>query len=62
MNTPSLGKAIEASHDALARIVNGDPGGYLALYAEEGEITLGNPFGPFAHGREEVTARLSLNN
>ena len=59
MNTPTLDSAIAASHDALAKIINGDPGGYLALYAEKGDITLGNPFGPFARGREEAAVRLS---
>ncbi len=54
MNTSTLDLAIEASHEALARIINGDPGGYLALFAETGEITLGNPFGPFARGRKEA--------
>lgn len=59
MSTPSLDSAIEASHNALLRITNGDPSGYLALYAEDEEPTLGNPFGPFAHGRQGVAERLS---
>ena len=59
MSTPSLDSAIEASHKALAAIVNGDPSGYLALYAEDEEMTLGNPFGPFARGRQSVAERLS---
>ncbi len=59
MSTHSLDSAIEASHNALAAIVNGDPSGYLALYAEDEDMTLGNPFGPFAHGRQSVAERLS---
>lgn len=59
MSTPNLDSAIEASHKALAAIVTGDPNGYLALYAEDEEVTLGNPFGPFACGRPSVTERLS---
>ena len=59
MSTHSLDSAIEASHKALAKIVNGDPSGYLALYAEDEEMTLGNPFGPFARGRQNVAERLS---
>jgi len=58
-NTPSLDSAIAANHGALAKIIKGDPSGYLALYVEDGEITLGNPFGPFALGREEAAERLS---
>ena len=59
MSTRSLDEAIEASHNALAAIVNGDPSGYQALYVEEEAPTLGNPFGPFAHGLENVVERLS---
>ncbi len=59
MSAHSLDSAIEASHNALAAIVNGDPSGYLALYAEDEEVTLGNPFGPFARGRQSVAERLS---
>ncbi len=59
MSTHSLDSAIEASHSALAAIVNGDPSGYQALYAEDEDPTLGNPFGPFAHGLEGVVERLS---
>ncbi len=59
MSTQSLDDAIAASHNALAAIVNGDPSGYRALYAEDEDPTLGNPFGPFAHGLENVVERLS---
>ena len=59
MSTPSLDDAIEASHHALAAIINGDPSGYRALYAEGEDPTLGNPFGPFAHGLQNVVERLS---
>ena len=59
MNTQTLDSAIAASHAALARIINGDPGGYLGLYLDADEISLGNPFGPFACGRKEVAERLS---
>ena len=59
MSTRGLDDAIEASHNALAAIVNGDPSGYRALYSEDEDPTLGNPFGPFAHGLENVVERLS---
>ena len=49
MSTPSLDDAIEASHHALAAIINGDPSGYRALYAEGEDPTLGNPFGKTGH-------------
>lgn len=59
MSTDGLDSAIEASHKALLAIVNGDPSGYLSLYAEDEEVTLGNPFGPFARGRQGIAERLS---
>ena len=59
MSTQSLDSAIEASHSTLAAIVNGDPSGYQALYAEDEDPTLGNPFGPFASGIQSVVERLS---
>lgn len=60
----ALPKALEAtvkeSHEALRRILNGDPSGYAALFADRSDITLGNPFGPFGKGREQVLK--ALNN
>ena len=40
--------AIEQSHLALAAILNGNSKAYEALFADRDDITLGNPFGPFA--------------
>lgn len=59
MDTPDLENAIEQSHAALGAILKGDPSVYQALYSEADDITLGNPFGPFAHGHQEVKARLA---
>jgi uncharacterized protein (TIGR02246 family) len=56
----ALEVVITASHDALRRILNGDPSGYAALFADRDDITLGNPFGPFGKGREAVLK--ALNN
>lgn len=61
--TPALPPALEAavtqSHEALRRILNGDPAGYAALFADREDITLGNPFGPFGKGTAEVRSRLA---
>ena len=57
---PALEAAIAESHEALRRILNGDPSGYAALFADRDDITLGNPFGPFGKGPGEVLA--ALNN
>lgn len=57
---PALEAEIDASHEALRKILNGDPSGYIALFADRPDITLGNPFGPFGKGREAVLK--ALNN
>jgi ketosteroid isomerase-like protein len=46
--------AVEASHKALAAIINGDLAPWLELYSEADDISLGNPFGPFAVGRQAM--------
>jgi len=56
---PALEAAIAESHEALRKILNGDPSGYAALFADRDDITLGNPFGPFGKGRAEVLKALS---
>lgn len=56
MDLPSeaLERAIELSHMALGPIVNGDSTGFVELFPEEEDVSLGNPFGPFASGRKKV--------
>ncbi|MFB9262492.1 YybH family protein [Bradyrhizobium erythrophlei] len=54
MATDSLDRAIERSHAAVAAIFRGDPGPAKALFSDEDDITLGNPFGPYAQGRKKV--------
>jgi ketosteroid isomerase-like protein len=54
-----LAAAIEQSHRALRAILNGDPTLYEALFAERDDITLGNPFGPYASGRAAVSKTLA---
>ncbi len=58
-NSQQLEEAIAESHRALEAILNGDPSKYLALFADRDDITLGNPFGPFGKGREQVAATLA---
>lgn len=56
---PALEAAIAQSHEALRKILNGDPSGYAALFADREDITLGNPFGPFGKGRAAVLRNLA---
>ena len=53
-----LDNAIEQSHAALAAILKGDPSVYKALYSDRDDVTLGNPFGPYARGRRKVEETL----
>jgi ketosteroid isomerase-like protein len=59
MATNNLTSAIEQSHAALAAILKGDPSGYRALYSLGDDVTLGNPFGPYVRGRQNVEATLA---
>ena len=54
--TNGIAGAIEQSHAALSAIWKGDPSGYLSLFSDADDITLGNPFGPYVRGRREVEA------
>jgi ketosteroid isomerase-like protein len=57
--TNDLDSAIEQSHAALAAILKGDPEVYKALYSDGDDVTLGNPFGPYARGRRKVEETLA---
>ena len=59
MSAKTLKSAIEESHAALDAILKGDNSGYQALFSEREDVTLGNPFGPFALGRNSVEATLA---
>jgi len=53
-----LDRAIELHHQAGDAIMKGDQGGYAELYSRRDDVTLGNPFGPFAHGYANVLRTL----
>ncbi len=59
MVTQDLDSAIDASHRALDAILRGDSSVYEALFSESDDVTLGNPFGPYAHGRTRVEEALA---
>jgi ketosteroid isomerase-like protein len=59
MPAKKLKGAIEESHAALDAILKGDKSGYQNLFSERDDVTLGNPFGPFARGRKNVEATLA---
>ena len=55
----TLEDAIAQSHAALDSMLKGDSTGYVALLSGRDDVTWGNPFGPFARGRESVEAALA---
>jgi hypothetical protein len=59
MATQDLSSAIEQSHLALGAMLRGDPSVYKALFSDEDDVTLGNPFGPYARGRKKVEETLA---
>lgn len=59
MEASDLDTVLERSHAALHGIANGDPRLFQALFSSADDVTLGNPFGPFAKGRKNVEATLA---
>src|SRR5919199_3233098 len=49
---------VEPYHQALGKIIKGDPEGYKELYSHRDDVTLANPFGPPARGWDEVAKTL----
>ena len=49
-----LDTAIARSREAVRGVSRGDATLIHALYADDDDVTLGNPFGPFARGRQAV--------
>jgi hypothetical protein len=49
-----LDSAIDQSHFALGEIVRGNPEPYQVLLSHREDVTLGNPFGPFVRGWDQV--------
>jgi ketosteroid isomerase-like protein len=53
-----LGQVVEEYHLALGEFMKGNHEPAEHLYSRADDITLGNPFGPFARGREEISQRM----
>ncbi|WP_136616707.1 MULTISPECIES: YybH family protein [Mesorhizobium] len=51
-------QAVEKYHLALDEFMKGNPAPAKKLYSQRDDVTLGNPFGPFAHGWKQVAERL----
>ena len=59
MPAKTLEEAVAQNHAALDTMLKGDSSGYVALLSDRDDVTWGNPFGPFARGRESVEATLA---
>jgi ketosteroid isomerase-like protein len=59
MAPKTLEDAVAQNEAALDAMLKGDCAGYVALLSDRDDVTWGNPFGPFARGRENVEATLA---
>ena len=50
MSSEDVDNAIERSHVAVRELVKGNPEPCKVLFSHREDVTLGNPFGPFARG------------
>ena len=50
MPSDDVDSAIERNHFAMSEIVKGNPEPCEGLFSHREDVTLGNPFGPFARG------------
>jgi ketosteroid isomerase-like protein len=55
-----LEQVIERYHEALDAFMKGNHGPAAELFSEREDVTLGNPFGPFARGREQVVDTMRM--
>ena len=56
LNLCEIDDPVEAYHDALGHIVEGDPGPLQELYSHRDDVTLSNPWGPTRRGWADVSA------
>jgi ketosteroid isomerase-like protein len=54
MPSDELEAVVEQTHAALAAIIQGDADPWRAVFSQRDDGTLGNPFGPFVRGFEQV--------
>lgn len=54
MTASEFDQLIEQQHLALDAFAKGDDGPLAALWSRADDVTLGNPFGPFVRGFEQV--------
>ena len=58
MGGPDFDQLVEQQHVALDAFSKGDDEPLSALWSRADDVTLGNPFGPFVRGFEQVAATM----
>jgi ketosteroid isomerase-like protein len=59
MMTSDFDSVVEQNHAAVDAFVRGDHKPLEDLYSRRDDVTLGNPFGPFVRGFDEVAATMA---
>lgn len=59
MSVRTLEEVVAQNQAALGAMLSGDCSGYVVLLSDQDDVTWGNPFGPFAVGRQNVEATLA---
>jgi ketosteroid isomerase-like protein len=54
LNAEDFNQVVEKYHLALGEFMKGNPTPAKKLYSQRDDVTLGNPFGPFARGWKQV--------
>ena len=60
MTVADLDQVVEQNHLALDAFARGDHEPLAMLWSTQDDVTLGNPFGPFVRGFEEVVHTMQL--
>jgi ketosteroid isomerase-like protein len=58
MDEAQFDQALDQYHRAAGEFVKGNPKPYKAAFSLRDDVTLGNPFGPFARGWDQVAAAM----
>ena len=59
MSDGDLEEVIERCHRELVSLLNGDASPWREVFSQRDDVTLGNPFGPFVRGLDDVMAAAS---
>jgi ketosteroid isomerase-like protein len=58
LSAEDFNQVVEKYHVALGEFMKGNPAPTKKLYSQRDDVTLGNPFGPFARGWKQVVERM----